>query len=300
MPQMKQGLYPAAQEIWVVLKETYNEWSQDNAPILGAALAFYTIFSLAPIFIIIMAIVGFFLGKESVQIYLVKELGQLVGRENAANVMNIILHSYKPGSGVRATLIAILLMLVGSTTIFIMLKNALNAMWGVEYQEKGYRAMIIERFQSFAIVMFVGFIIFLSMVTGSLLASFNNFVESVYAMPILFFQVIDYVLSMVLLTLIFASLYKFLPDVTISWRDVWVGAAITALLFSLGKLLLSLYIARSGVTSVYGAAGSLVAVLLWVYYSAQIIFVGAEFTQVYARRYGAAIEPQPLAHKERA
>lgn len=297
MTRRESSFFRAAPAAWDILKETYHEWNQDNAPQLGAALAFYTIFSLAPIFIIIMAIVGYFLGKESVQIYILNEVSQLVGRDNAANLMNIIINSYKPGSGLKATIIAILLMLLGSTTIFVMLKNALNVIWGVSQQERRYTALIKERFQSFVIVLLIGFFIFLSMTASSMLVTLHTLMESFFEIPIIFFQATDYILSITLLTFIFALLYKFLPDATIFWKDVWVGAAITALLFTLGKFLLGLYIAKSSVSSVYGAAGSLVAILLWVYYTAQIIFVGAEFTQVYARRYGSAIEPVAQARE---
>jgi membrane protein len=275
--------------VWELLQETYSEWNKDNAPQLGAALAFYTIFSLAPILVIIIAVVGYFLGKESVQIYVLNELSQFVGRDNAINLMNMVKASYEPGSGLRATLIAIALMLIGSTTIFVMLKDALNTMWGVKPYNNGLLQVVKDRLLSFSAVLLVGFVIFLSMLASSILAALANFLETFYAIPLIFFRIGDFFLFLILLTFLFAILYKVLPDATIAWKDVWVGSAVTALLFMVGKFLLGLYIGRSSVSSVYGAAGSFVVVLLWVYYSAQIIFVGAEFTQVYARKFGSSI-----------
>ncbi len=276
------------QQLWILLKETYNEWSEDNASQLGAALAFYTIFSLAPILIIIVAAVGFVLGKESVQIYILGELAKVIGQDNAGYVMSTIQSSYQEGSGIRATLIAIFIILIGSTTVCVMLKNALNFMWGVTERPSGIFEIIKNRVMSSLIILLAGFFLFLSMIISSLISTVSNFID----IPFIFYTLIDNIVSIILLTLLFSMLYKVLPDVEISWGDVWVGGAITAVLFTLGKFLLGLYLARSTVSSAYGAAGSLVVLLLWVYYSAQIIFLGAEFTQVYAKKYGSEILPK--------
>lgn len=276
------------QQLWILLKETYNEWSEDNASQLGAALAFYTIFSLAPILIIIVAAVGFVLGKESVQIYILGELAKVIGQDNAGYVMSTIQSSYQEGSGIRATLIAIFIILIGSTTVCVMLKNALNFMWGVTERPSGIFEIIKNRVMSSLIIFLAGFFLFLSMIISSLISTVSNFID----IPFIFYTLIDNIVSIILLTLLFSMLYKVLPDVEISWGDVWVGGAITAVLFTLGKFLLGLYLARSTVSSAYGAAGSLVVLLLWVYYSAQIIFLGAEFTQVYAKKYGSEILPK--------
>lgn len=276
------------QQLWGLLKDTYAEWSEDNASQLGAALAFYTIFSLAPILIIIVAIVGFILGKETVQVFILGELTKVIGQDNAGYVMSTIQNRYTEGSGIRATLIAISLILVGSTTVCLMLKNALNFMWGVTEKHSGLLNMIKDRIMSSLVILFAGFFLFLSMMISSFISTVSNFI----AIPFIFYTVIDNVVSIILLTLLFSMLYKVLPDVEVSWGDVWVGGAITAILFTLGKFLLGLYLARSTVSSAYGAAGSLVVLLLWVYYSAQIIFLGAEFTQVYARKFGSEIIPK--------
>jgi len=280
------------QHAWELLKETYVEWRKDNAPQLGAALAFYTIFSLAPLCIIIIAVIGYFLGKDTVQIYIIKEMTEFVGKDNAINIMTMIQKGYKPGSGVYATIVAFLLMLLGSSVVVIMLKDAMNTMWGVRQISLDFITTIKRRIISCMVILLLIFISFLLMVSSSLSAAVKLYLSSSLSIPLILFQAGDIFLSLLTLTFIFAVLYKFLPDVIISWSDVRVGAAVTAILFTLGKIILGSYIGRSSISSAYGAAGSLVVILLWVYYSAQIIFVGAEFTQVYARKYGMEIKPQ--------
>jgi membrane protein len=277
---------------WELLKETYVEWRKDNAPQLGAALAFYTIFSLAPLCIIIIAVIGYFLGKEPVQLYIIHQMTEFVGRDNALNIMTMIQKDFRPGSGVYASILAFIIMLFGSSFVVVMLKNAMNTIWGVNQYYSGIIATIKDRLISCVIVLLLILISFLLMISSSLLAVVKLYLSSLTTIPLIFFQAGDILVSLLILTLIFAVLYKFLPDVTISWGDVGVGGAVTALLFTLGKIVLGSYIGRSSISSAYGAAGSLVVLLLWVYYSAQIIFVGAEFTQVYARKYGREIRPR--------
>lgn len=276
------------QNLWILLRDTYHEWSEDNASQLGAALAFYTIFSLAPILIIIVAVVGVILGKETVQVFILDELTKVIGQSNATYIMSTIQNRYHEGSGIKATLIAVTLILIGSTTVCVMLKNALNYMWGVTDRPSGFFYIIKDRIMSSLIILLAGFFLFSSMIISSLISTVSNFIE----IPFIFYTIIDNTVSIILLTLLFSMLYKVLPDVEISWGDVWVGGAITAVLFTLGKFLLGLYLGLSTVSSAYGAAGSLVVLLLWVYYSAQIIFLGAEFTQVYAKKYGSEILPK--------
>jgi membrane protein len=290
--QLIQRFISYAQQVWILLRDTYTEWSNDKASQLGAALAFYTIFSLAPILIIIVAVVGFILGKESVHAYILGELSKFVGQVNAEYVMNTINHSYQAGSGLRATIVAILLILVGATTVCMMLKNALNTMWGVKRGGSRVLHALMDRAMSLLIVLLAGAFLFLSMVISSIISAGSIYLNNYINIPLNFLGWVNYIISLVLLSLLFALLYKVLPDVEISWGDVWIGGAITALLFNLGRSLLGLYLARTTVSSAYGAAGSLVVLLLWVYYSAQIIFLGAEFTQVYAKKYGSEIVPR--------
>ena len=285
--QLLENILSYVRPVWFLLRDTLAKWGRDNASQLGAALAFYTIFSLAPIFIIIVAVVGLILGKESVQIYILAELTKVIGPNNAEYIMSTIQRGYQAGSGLRATVIAIALMLLGATTICVMLKNALNAIWGVEGKPSGLWPILKDRLMSLLVILFTGIFIFLSMVISSSISTARLYLSNYIHIPASFLGWSDNIVSIVLLTLLFAMLFKALPDVKISWGDVWIGGAITAMLFTLGKFLLGLYLARSTVSSAYGAAGSLVVILLWVYYSAQIIFFGAEFTQVYGSKYGS-------------
>ncbi len=291
--------FAALKSVWDLLRDTFSEWSKDNAPVLGAALAFYTLFSLAPLLIIFTVVVGYFLGQEAVQTDLLSRMTMYVGKENAHNLMAIIQNTYKPGSGIFATAIAIFLMLFGSTSVFLMLKSALNQIWGVTRSGSGFWSLVKDRGKSFLVVLCVGLLIFISIVLNSLLAAFYTSVSEFLVMSGSVIDLINHSFSFLSLTALFTILYKVLPDARVSWGYAARGALVSALLFSIGNIFLGLYLTRQSIASAYGAAGSLVVILLWVYYSAQIIFLGAEFTQVYARKYGKDIESTiyPLAPK---
>jgi membrane protein len=292
LKNLLQPFISCLKQVGILLMDTYTEWSSDNASTLGAALAFYTIFSLAPILIIIVAVVGFILGKQSVHTYILGELSKFLGQHNADYVMSTIQSSYQAGSGLRATIVAFLLILIGATTVCVMLKDALNTMWGAKSGSSGLLQSLKDRIMSLLIILFVGAFLFLSMVITSVISAASVYLSNYIHIPFNLLGWLNSIISLALLSILFALLYKVLPDVEISWGDVWVGGAITAMLFALGRFLLGLYLARSTISSAYGAAGSLVVLLLWVYYSAQIIFLGAEFTQVYAKKYGATIVPK--------
>jgi len=291
MSQRATNFLAGVQPVWLLLRDTWAKWSKDHASQLGAALAFYTIFSLAPIFIIIVAAVGLILGKESVQIYLLAELTKVIGPENALYIMSTVQRGYQAGSGLQATIIAVALILLGATTICVILKNALNTIWGVESQPSGLWRLLKDRITSLTVILLTGFFLFLSMVISSFISTASLYLGKYIHIPVSLLGWLDNGISLVLLSLLFALMFRVLPDVKISWGVVWIGGAVTAFLFTLGKFLLGLYLARSTVSSAYGAAGSLVVILLWVYYSAQIILFGAEFTQVFAQRYGAGLVP---------
>jgi membrane protein len=276
--------------VWSLLRETFAKWSKDRASVLGAALAFYTLFSLAPLLIIITVVVGYFLGQATVQGDLLARLTGYVGKENAHNIMALIQDTYKPGSGIVATAIALFLMLFGSSTVFLMLKSALNDMWGVTSPETGFFYLVLDRIKTFVVVMLVGSLLFVSIVLKSLLAYFFDTVSRFLVVPVFVLQISDHVFSLVFISVLFAILYKVLPDAKVPWRFASRGAIVSALLFSIGNVFVGLYLTRQGIGSAYGAAGSLVVILMWVYYSALIIFLGAEFTQVYARRLGQEME----------
>jgi len=268
---------------WHLLTATAMEWNKDNVPVLGAALAFYTIFSLAPLLILFSVVVGYFLGRETVQTDLVIRLGEYVGAANAQNLMNVIQQAYKPGSGLWATFIAIGLILFGSTTVFLMLRNALDHMWGIRSTSAGMWRLLRDRGKSLLVVVSVGVLIFLAIVGRSLLAAFYDTVDNFWVLPSPVAGLLDFSFNLFFLTALFTLLYKVLPSAPVTWQFAARGAVVSALLFLLGNKILGLYLTRQTLASAYGAAGSLVVLLLWVFYSAQIIFVGAEFTQVYAR-----------------
>ena len=275
---------PPLRPVWDLLSETYNEWRQDNAQTLGAALAFYTTFSLAPLLIIVIAIFGVILGKETVQVEILRRAQELIGAQGAAAVKMMIGAAYRPGTGLPATIIGILVILVGSTSALVMLTHSLNIIWGARPNPKApIWNLIKERLLSFVMILVIGLLLVLSLLLSIVLSFLTSFFQNLLPVPFLHSSLPIGPL-LLLITLLFAVVYKVLPDVKIAWTDVWVGSAITALLFTLGKFLFGMYLARSTISSAYGAASSLVIILMWVYYSAQIFLIGAEFTQVYANR----------------
>lgn len=279
-------------KLFDLVKQTFTEWNEDNAPRLAAAIAYYTAFSIAPLLIIIMAIVGFVVSEQTVQEQILTQVNQQLGEDVGNLVGNMIDNASNPSQNIFSAIIGLVTLLFGATGIFIQLQGALNTIWGVEDAETEARFDFVRsRLLSFGMLLVIGFLLFVSLVASTVIASLDQFVADLVPGSQFFIQVLNTVVSLGLVVLLFGLIYKFLPDAEIAWRDVWVGAAITALLFTIGKMLLGLYLGNSGVTSMYGAAGSLIALLLWVYYSAQIVLFGAEFTQVYARRYGSKIVP---------
>ena len=277
-----------------LLKQTASEWAAQDGPRLGAALAFYTIFAIAPLFVIVLAIAAFWFGDEAASRELFSEVSGLVGSEGGKAIEALVSAARQTKTGVWATVIAVVTLFVGATGVFVQLQDALNSMWGVRRAPgRGLRNFIKDRLLSFTLVVGIGFLLLVSLVLSAVLAALGKFMAGVLPAQEVIWQGINFLVSFGVITLLFAMIFKVLPDVKIAWRDVWIGALITAFLFSLGKLLIGLYLGRSGVTSAYGAAGSLVVVLLWVYYSAQILFFGAKFTQVYASRHGRQLDPLP-------
>lgn len=263
---------------------------------MGAALAFYTLFAIAPLFVIVLAIAGVWFGEEAARRELFGQVSGLVGSEGGEAIQSLVSAAHKPKTGFWATVIAVVTLFVGATGVFVQLQDALNSLWGVRrVAGRGLRNFIKDRLLSFALVVGIGFLLLVSLVLSACLAALGKFMAGLVPAQAAVWQGINFVISFGVITLLFAMIFKVLPDVKIAWRDVWMGALLTAVLFNLGKLLLGLYLGRSSVTSAYGAAGSLVVVLLWVYYSAQILFFGAKFTQIYSSRYGSRLEPVPGA-----
>ncbi|MEZ4714454.1 MAG: YihY/virulence factor BrkB family protein [Caldilineaceae bacterium] len=283
-------------EIYALLKKTVEEWREDRASQLAAALAYYTIFSLAPLLIIAIAVAAFFLADRSaVHDQLLAQVRGLIGQGGAELIGAMLENSSQDHSGLIASLIGLATLLLGATGAFSQLQSALNQVWDVEAKSEGVSGIVKVRALSFAMVLVIGFLLLVSLVVSTALSAIDAYLLSGLPGGELLVRMFSLALSFGLITLLFALIYKVLPDAEIQWRDVWIGAAFTALLFTIGKYLIGLYLGNSSVSSTYGAAGSLVVLLLWIYYSAQILLFGAEFTQVYARRHGARIRPSQHA-----
>ncbi len=275
-----------------LIKETFQEWSEDKAPRLAAALSYYTIFSLAPLLIIAIAVAGFFLGRSDVQQQILSEVETLLGPEGRDLVMGLIQDASRPGASLFATIVGIVTLLFGATGVYGQLQEALNTIWEVEpAPDAGIGETIRKRFLSFTMVIGSGFLLLVSLLVSAALSAISTYFSNLLPGIGFLWQFVNLIASYAIVTLLFALVFKVLPDVEIEWNDVWIGAAVTGLLFTVGKYLIGLYLGSSSPGSTYGGAGSLVVILLWVYYSAQILFFGAEFTQVYARRYGSRIHP---------
>lgn len=274
-----------------LLKQTFTEWQEDKAPTLAAALAYYTVFSLAPLLIIVIAIVGLVFGTDAAQGQIVGQLQSLIGKDGAQTVQDLIVKSSHPNSGIVATIVGVATLLWGASNVFTNLKEALNTIWNVKPAPgRGVWGFLQDRVLSFAMILGIGFLLLVSLVISALLAAVSYWLNGLLHVPVGIWQVVDFGISFGVVTLLFALIYKLLPDVDLAWNDVWIGAAITSVLFTIGKSLIGIYLGSSGIASTYGAAGSFVIILLWINYSAQILFLGAEFTQVWANRYGSLMQ----------
>jgi membrane protein len=271
-----------------LFRQTFQEFGEDKAQRLGAALAYYTIFSIAPLLLIAIAIAGVVFGREAAQHQLSAQLSGVLGKSAAEALDGMVAAAAKPKSGTVATLVGIVTLLFGAAGVFGQLKDALNTIWNVEPKKAaGIIGFVRERFLSLAMVLGVGFLLLVTLVFDTAITAMGTYLGTRFPGGTALLQGLQLVISLGLVTLLFAAIFRFLPDTKIEWRDVWLGAAFTAVLFVLGKFGLALYIAKGAVGSAYGAAGSLVIILVWVYWSAQILFFGAEFTQVYARAHGS-------------
>jgi membrane protein len=282
---------------WELLKLTFTEWMNDNTFEWSAALAFYTIFSIAPVLLIAVGVASFFLAPETATTRIVDEMENLVGAQGANAVRQVIDSSRGFGKGLWAVSVGIVTLIMGATAVFGELQSALNRIWDVEAKpDRGViMSLIVDRLRSFSIAVCVGFLLLVSLVISALISALQDYMNNWLPGIPWFWQTANILTSFFVVAVLFAAIYKLLPDVVISWRDVSIGAAVTALLFTGGKYLIGLYLGQTATASVFGAAGSLVLLLFWVYYSALISFLGAEFTQVYTRRYGPGIRPKKHA-----
>ena len=282
---------------WMAIKG----WTKDNVPRLGASLAYYTLFAVSPILVIVIAIAGSVFGAEAVRGQIVGQIDQLIGRDGAMAIQGILEGAYRDKSSTLAVVMGSITLVVAASGAFLELQHALNTIFRVKQDPKksGIVVFLKNRLRSFGLVVSIGFLLMVSLLVSAALAALAAYVRtSKWGGPALW-EVINILVSLGVVTLLFAMIYRFLPDVRLKWRDVWTGALITAVLFSIGKFLIGLYLGRSSIASSYGAAGSIVVLLVWVYYSAQIILLGAEFTRVYAEyREGHAPPPNGVARRD--
>jgi membrane protein len=284
-----------------LLKATFQEWNAANPSRLGAALAYFTVFSLGPLLIVVIAVAGLIWGQQAVSGQLYGQMRGLVGDGAATTIQAMVQGASKPSSGILGTVIGTASLLFGAAGLFGQLKGTLNTVWGVQPPNRGLIGTILSEFLSFTAVVGTGFILLVSLVLSAIVAALAGYLDRLVPGISVVIQVVNFVISFGVVTLLFAMIYKVLPDLQISWSDVWIGAAVTALLFTIGKFLIGLYLGYAGVGSSIGAAGSLLVILIWTYYTAQILLLGAQFTHVYAQTYGShplttpAPQPTPVA-----
>jgi membrane protein len=276
----------------ILLADTYQEWYKHKAPRLSAALAFYTALSLAPLLIVVIAFAGFFFGQKAAEGEIVWEIEGLVGHTSAVAIQGMIEGARKPVTGSLAAILGLGLLLFTATAVVAELRDSLNTIWEVPVADlqglKSVLSFVRERFFSFALVLGVGFLLLVFLVVNAGLAAMGTALGGYASVPEWIAQAVSTIASFIVAAGLFGLVYKILPDVDLEWRDVILGSLITSLLFNTGKLVVGIYLGKTGVASAYGAAGSLVVCLFWVYYSALIFFLGAEFTQVFANKYGSA------------
>jgi membrane protein len=278
--------------VWLLLKDSAIAWDNDNIGQQGAALAFFTVLSLSPLLILVVVLSSFGFGQAAASGHLVSQIRGLIGIEGAQFVQSLITNAYKSGSNLPVAIFSVVMLLVGASAVFISLRDSLNTIWRIQQKPIGIiRAFLQGRFLSFAMILGIGFLLLVSLVLSAALAAMSDYLSKL--LPILagLVSLLDFIISFVGITAIFAFMFKFLPAAIMKWKDVWVGAGVTSLLFSIGKLAIGLYLGNGAIGSTFGAASSLVIIMLWAYYSSQIILYGAEFTRLYAMRFGTKILP---------
>jgi len=280
-----------AKDFYLLLKNTYEEWRDDRASMMAAALAYFTIFSLAPLAIIMIAIAGLFFGEKAAQGQLVAGIQGMVGEHGAYVIQGLIKNSAGKKAGILAAAIGFATMVFGASKLFGALQDALNSVWQIEVPKGGFKGMIRKRLISMGVVLMSGLLLLASLFAGTALAAVRNLVGDLIPGIGYLFVLINFLLPFLLMTTLFAVIFKVLPDARIAWGDVWVGAAATSFFFAIGQMLISFYLGSRNMASTYDAAGSLVVLIFWINLAAQIFLYGAEFTQVYACRYGSCIEP---------
>lgn len=278
-------------------KQVFKEFSADNIFKYSASLSYYTVFSIAPLLIIVITMSGLFFGREAVQGEVYGNLNDLIGSVAAIQIQDVIKNTHLTGNSFVASVISIVVLLVASTTVFGEIQDSLNKIWGLRIKtKKVWWKLIITRLLSFSLIVSLGVILIISVLLNTLLSAFGNYLDRVlHVSSIHFIEVADYTIGFIVSAILFSLLFKILPDAKIRWKDVLIGGFVTAIFFTIGKFGISFYLSKSSLTSVYGAAGSIVVLMLWVYYSSIILYLGAEFTKVYAKLYGGKITPNEYA-----
>jgi len=290
MPKIKRHPKITKDQIMDLLSQTYKEWLDDNSMVISAALSYYFIFSIAPLMIIIIAVAGFFLKTQVVRAAILGKLTYYLDYETANYILSMTSSYLNPKAGIVATIIAVFIMLIGATSVFVMLKQALNAIWKKTDYSVNLKIIVKERLNYLLVILGVGIWVIFSIFLSTFFTLFHKDLQQVILIPDSLITIVHLLFSIIFLSLLFAMIFKFLPDKKILWSDVWAGSVVSAIFFTIGRYLIGFYLSASTVSSAYGAAGSLVAILLWVYYSSLIFLFGAEFTQVYAKRYGSRIK----------
>jgi membrane protein len=283
---------------WGLVKEAVSAWVGDYAPSMGAALAYYTVFSIAPLLLIAISVAGLVFGVEAARGEVVAQLQGLMGESAARAIEGMVQSANKPGTGIVSTVVGTVLLLVGATTVFGELQDALDRIWRAPQRaaHSGLWSLLRARLLSFGLILAIGFLILVSLLFSAALAALGRWFGPAFQGWEVLAHAVNFVIGFALVCGMFALIYKVMPRVHIAWHDVWIGAVVTAVLFTVGKFLISMYIGKSGVTSVFGAAGSFAVLLLWVYFSAQIFLLGAEFTWVYAHKFGS-LKGQPMTRE---
>ena len=276
-------------QMWGLVKQSVSSWSEDYAPSMGAALSYYTLFSITPLLLIVISVAGLVFGADAVRGVVIAQLQSLMGEESARAIKEMLSTASEPSTGGIAATVSVIGLLIGATTVFNELQSDLDRIWRVPARVKtsGLWTLLRTRLLSFGMVLGVIFLLTVSLVTSAALSTLGKWWGAWFGGWELLAHVLDIVVNFGLLTLVFALIYKMIPRVHVGWHDVWTGAAVTAILFTIGKVLIGLYLGKSDITSNFGAAGSFVIMMVWVYYSTQIFLFGAEFTWVYANNYGS-------------
>jgi len=284
--------------VWKLITQTVDEWQQDEAPRMGASLAYYALFSLAPLLVIVIFIIGFVYKGDTVG-HIQRQIQSLIGRDVATTVALAIHNASTFGHGIIATIISFAVLSLGATGVFSELHTAMNKIWKVRRRQSGFIVGVLkEKFVAFTMVLGIAFLLLISMIISAVLSALTAYFSYLLPGADFLWHIADLVVSFGVVTLLFALLFRYVPDEHVTWKDVWIGASATAILFDLGKFLIGFYIGETSIGSMFGAAGSVVVILAWVYYSSQLVFLGAEFTHVYAKHYGSksiAAEERPAA-----